>query len=286
LTISGKAGRQIRGDKMPPSSTKKPPSPTNGGFWSRQRILEGQRSGGLFWLPGPAPSHARQRYIFDKERLRAASYTLLMGSEAYVTPVGESDSKSVRTLGDGEAFMIPPGQFAFLLTHEAVRVPDDAIALLALRAQALKFQGLVNVSGFHIDPGYNGRLVLAVHNAGPGQVHLRQGQPLFEVFFADLDRPTDRPYQASVGTGAIFHIEPRFISPIAGEFETLKGLKNKIEDVEAELEERIHSLEREQSVTRWASALILGAVIAFGVRECAVGAAPPSPPPAGSATNE
>jgi dCTP deaminase len=173
-----------------------------------------------------------------------------------------------------EAFMIPPGQFAFLLTHEAVHVPDDALALLALRAQALKFQGLVNVSGFHIDPGYDGRLVLAVYNAGPGQIHLRQGQELFEIFFADLDERTEESYKASSGKGTIYSIEPRFITPIAGEFETLKGLKNKIDDVEADLDERIHAIEREQGVIRWASALIIGAVLAFGVRQCSASTNP------------
>lgn len=208
-------------------------------------------------------------YELDDKRLKAASYNLKMGAEAYVTPVSDTDPKSVRTLKPGETFRIPPGQFAFLLTHEAVHVPDDAFALLALRARELQFQGLINVSGFHVDPGYNGRLVLAVYNAGPREVHLSEGDALFEVFFADLDNPTERPYRKSSANDPIFRIEPKLISAIAGEFETLKGLNNKIDGVEADLEERIHSLEREQSVTRWAAALILGALIAFGVRECA-----------------
>lgn len=239
------------------------------GFWSRQRIEERQKTDALFWLPGPAPHYAAQDYDFDIEnRLRAASYNLLMGSEAYVTPVDESDTRSVRLLDNGEGFIIPPGQFAFLLTHEAVHVPANAFAFLALRAKALKFQGLLNVSGFHIDPGYNGRLVLAVYNAGPGQIHLRQGQPLFEVFFADLDQPTNKPY-----ANPIFRIEPSFISPIAGQFETLKGLRSKIEEVQSDLDTRIHAIEREQGIVRWASALLLGVAITLGVRECSTSTA-------------
>lgn len=233
-------------------------------FWSRQRIEERHRRDVLFWLPGPAPDYSRQDYELDTEkRLRAASYNMLMGSEVYVTPASESDVRSVRMLSEGEGFYIPPGQFAFLLTHEAVNVPADAFAFLALRAKALKFQGLLNVSGFHVDPGYNGRLVLAVYNAGPGQIHLRQGQPLFEVFFADLDRSTDKPY-----ADPIFRIEPGFISPIAGQFETLKGLKGQLEEVRSDLDDRIHVIEREQGIIRWGSALLIGAVIAMGVKEC------------------
>jgi dCTP deaminase len=238
-----------------------------GAFWSRQQIKACHDQKPLFWLPGKAPQYKPgQRVILEESRLGAASYNLLMGSEAYITPVSESNMRSVRSLVDGEAFMIPPGQFAFLLTHEAVDVPSDAFAFLALRAKALKFRGLVNVSGFHVDPGYNGRLVLAVYNAGPGQIHMRQGEPLFEVFFADLDQTTDRPYQ-----NAIFRIEPGFITPIAGQFETLKGLSAKIEDVQSDIDSRVHAIEREQGIVRWASALLVGAAIAFGIRACSMG---------------
>lgn len=242
----------------------------SGGFWSAQKIIDRHTADKLFWLPSAAGDQ-RLDYELDQGRLRGASYNLKMGGEAYISPVSDSDPKSVRQLKPYEAFRIPSGQFAFLLTHEAVCVPDDALALVALRARELQFKGLINVSGFHIDPGYDGRLVLAVYNAGPGEVHLREGDTLFEVFFADLDQPTDRPYRGSQNKRPLFRIEPAVISGVSGQFETLKGLRNRIDDVEADLNERIHSVEREQSITRWASALILGALITFGVKECTAG---------------
>ncbi|MCR5870354.1 MULTISPECIES: dCTP deaminase domain-containing protein [unclassified Sphingomonas] len=242
-----------------------------GGFWSAQRIrAQHEKATPLFWVPKEEDDSDPGQYTLDDAQLKAASYNIKMGREAYVTPVSDTDPKSIRKLESKESFRIPPGQFAFLLTEEAVRVPPDAFALVALRARELQFKGLINVSGFHIDPGYDGRLVLAVYNAGPSEVHLKAGQALFEVFFADLDETTERPYggEQSKSKKPLFHIEPEAISAIAGEFETLKGLKNKIEEVESELDDRIRSLEREQTVTRWASALILGGLIAFGVREC------------------
>lgn len=72
----------------------------------------------------------------------------------------------------------PPGQFAFILAEETVRVPPSAMAFISMRA-TFKMKGLVNVSGFHVDPGWNGPLIFAVHNAGPGPVHLQRGLPLF-----------------------------------------------------------------------------------------------------------
>ena len=60
-----------------------------------------------------------------------------------------------------------PGQFAFLLTDEIVEVPDSAMALISIKAK-IKWRGLINVSGFHVDPGFKGRLIFSVYNAGPG----------------------------------------------------------------------------------------------------------------------
>ncbi|MCC5611622.1 hypothetical protein LC612_34045 [Nostoc sp. CHAB 5834] len=255
------------------------PSKAVGAFWSRQKIKERHADDQLFWMPPVLPKPAvppetapaeELPFVLDEGQLKAASYNLKMGSEVYVTPVSESDAKSVQMLTPGQAFVIPAGQFAFLLTHEAVKVPPDAIALVALRAIELKFKGMINVSGFHIDPGYNGRLIFAVYNASPGSIHLREGQVLFEIFFADLDRETDLDYTKSGSNTPMLRIEPRFIQSFAGEFQTLKGLDAKIDDVESELDGRIHTIEKEQSIIRWASALLLGAIIAFGVRECSL----------------
>jgi dCTP deaminase len=258
----------LSGDTRPPKGQER--RDPKGGFWSAERIEERHATDRLFFIPDPADPEAKPYYALDDDRLRGASYNLSMGCQTYVTPVEDSDPKSIRRLNQEEAFVIPAGQFAFLLTHEAVHVPNNALALLALRARELRFKGLINVSGFHIDPGYCGRLVLAVYNAGPGEVHLREGQILFEVFFADLDRSTEKGYGKSSKKKPLLRIEPDIISSIAGRFETLPGLKKKIEEIEIDLDDRIRSLEREQTVTRWASALILGALIAFGVRACAV----------------
>jgi dCTP deaminase len=56
-----------------------------------------------------------------------------------------------------------------------------------------KAKGLVNVSGFHVDPGYKGRLIFAVYNAGPLNFHVQYGERLFVIWFAELDAIDDCP---------------------------------------------------------------------------------------------
>lgn len=129
---------------------------------------------------------------FDKNAIDCNAYTLSMGDLWYCTSDGVSPKFSKpETLEDGDIFVIPPGQFAFLRTKETVTIPDTAMAFISMKA-TFKFEGLINVSGFHVDPGYHGRLLFSTYNAGPSHVYLREGMGLFLIWFADLDQKTQK----------------------------------------------------------------------------------------------
>jgi dCTP deaminase len=109
-----------------------------------------------------------------------ASYDLSLGEEALVTP-----KKETQHLQKGETVNIDSGQFAVLTTEEYFKMPDSLLGFITVRFQ-YKSKGLVNISGFHVDPGFEGRLVFSVYNAGPATVTLRRGERVFSVFFAEL----------------------------------------------------------------------------------------------------
>src|SRR5437868_4963524 len=104
---------------------------------------------------------------FNPKNLDCASYRLCVGEQAFVTAdkfSGEQvRQKLITVLGKPpeHTIVIAPGQFAFLMTYEVVRVPANAIALISMRVK-FKFQGLINVSGFHVDPGWHGKLIFTV----------------------------------------------------------------------------------------------------------------------------
>lgn len=120
-----------------------------------------------------------------EENIREAEYRLSVGDEVYLT---ESGGASVRRLSEKESFSIAPGQFAFILTEDIVNLPMDVIGFITVRA-AVKFTGLVNVSGFHVDPGYHGKLIFAVFNSGPKRINLQRGDSIFSIWLASLDAP-------------------------------------------------------------------------------------------------
>ncbi|WP_024576224.1 MULTISPECIES: hypothetical protein [unclassified Afipia] len=202
---------------------------------------------------------------YTDDRIDGAAYRLRVGPEVYVSPTGEPDdprNKPKTQLGPGQGFTVPAGQFGFLLTEENVKVPPTAIAFISMRA-SYKFQGLVNVSGFHVDPNYDGRLIFSIFNAGPGPVHLARGEECFLIFYSTLDRPEDVKVKEGHDS-----IPSNLTGPIAGGLQSFAGLLSKINENDKKVSDRVNTLEREQAILKWAIALAVGALISVGLRDC------------------
>ncbi|WP_296097883.1 deoxycytidine triphosphate deaminase [uncultured Agrobacterium sp.] len=175
---------------------------------------------------------------------------LTIGREVYVTPnLTDIYTTTKQQLQLEEAFQIPPGQFAFLLTEEIVKVPKAAMAFISMKA-TFKMKGLINVSGFHVDPGWEGPLVFAVFNAGPAPVHLQRGLPLFLIWYADLDQPSEK-HKSTPGAATI---PPTLISSLTGGNDTLFALDQRLKDgikrldeEDRKLDSRIHELRNAQT---------------------------------------
>ena len=219
---------------------------------------------GMFWS-GETLNERLKTLIdpFSPGRVDCAGYTLSIGPEVYVSPndqTADPTTVTIRKLSVGEAFTIPPGQFAFVLTEEVVSVPADALAFISIRAKT-KFRGLVNVSGFHVDPGYRGQLTFSVFNAGPVPVHLKRGQPIFLIWYASLDCETTFKKNGTIHKG----IDPEIVTAVAGELQSFAGLSKKINDVDKALGDRVHVLEKEQTYYRVIGAIALAFIIALTV---------------------
>ena len=194
---------------------------------------------------------------FDSKRIDGASYRLSVGDEVYISPTTDATdpgTKSIVRLKKGEAFTIPPGQFAFLLTEEVVKVELAEIAFISVRAKT-KYRGLINVSGFHVDPGFEGRLTFAVFNAGPVAVHIRQGQEIFLIWYAELrGRGKARdpgPYQ----------IQSDWISGIGGKLHSLTSVSSSVTAVERKLGKELDAVRRELAVFRVVAGIAATALI-------------------------
>lgn len=207
-----------------------------------------------------------------------AAYMLKVGAEYYVTPTDRSSdpkTRTLRTLGAREAFAIPPGQFAYVMTEEIVSIPNDVLAFISIRAR-VKWKGLVNVSGFHVDPGYRGRLTFAVFNAGPASVHLRQGDPTFLIWFADLDQDAGE-FAKHIKVPAT-HMDVTVLNHVAGELHSLEGLAEKLRITDRELRDKINEIQRANAIVYVAAGLVMTITIALAGRFLYDWIVPHSPP--------
>jgi len=188
---------------------------------------------------------------YREERAIRCAYELGVGSEAFIT----SKFESTTHLPVGHKVIIPPGQFGLLTTSETVYVPSSSIAFISIRAR-VKFQGLVNVSGFHVDPGFRGKLKFAVYNAGSKEIVVDQDDRVFMIWFADLDAVSPDPYPVQQIVASVISAED--VSRIQGTVASPAQLQKNIEELRTELEKKIHTVEQSSNLNRTLLILLLG----------------------------
>jgi dCTP deaminase len=178
-------------------------------FWSckttRSRILESQS-------------------IDPPLKISQGALELRLGPEAAIS----NDDPKITRLKEREEVKIPPGQVALLLTEEKVKLPGDALGLISLKTK-IKSQGLINISGFHVDPGYCGRLKFWVYNAGNLPVIVKRGDYCFTVWFSGLDGPVDTLYHNKDGQDEITSED---LNKMRGTLHSPAALAEKVKNIE------------------------------------------------------
>ncbi|HEV2482773.1 MAG TPA: hypothetical protein VGS79_24075 [Puia sp.] len=214
----------------------------------------------------------------DLGRVVCGAYELSLGDEVFRTDA--ADRKKEFLTQPNEQVTINPGQFALLLTHETVDIPIDKIAFISIKA-GIKLKGLINVSGFHVDPGFKGHLVFSVYNAGSSPISLLKGDRCFLIWFADLELSENE--LSSYQQGSHEHkglntIPSRYIdSLIAGELASPNVLHDKIKSNFTTLESkiattdeaqkgRINAIERDHKANNYIAVTALGVVIALVIK--------------------
>ncbi|MGF1987116.1 MAG: dCTP deaminase [Nostoc sp. ZfuVER08] len=170
---------------------------------------------------------------FNADQIQSASYELCLGEEVYISALPDTPLRERKKiiLKEKETVAIPPGQFAFLITSETIKVPNNALAFISMKFK-FKSSGLINVSGFHVDPGYSGKLIFAVYNAGPLNFHVAKGERVFSIWYADLDKDDENP-RKKIGYNSIpteLINSPDLVSSLPYLVTRLNDLEKKIEN--------------------------------------------------------
>lgn len=92
-----------------------------------------------------------------------------------------------------ESWNLQPGEFLLAASYERLSIPNDLQAIVhdksTLARQGIALQNTV------LEPGWEGYITLELSNHGPKAVRILVGQPIAQVVFHMLDKPTDLPYR-------------------------------------------------------------------------------------------
>jgi dCTP deaminase len=97
-------------------------------------------------------------------------------------------------LGDGESFVIHPGEFCLGRTEEWVELPDDIVARIEGKSSLGRLGLIVHATAGFVDPGFQGTLTLEITNLTRVPIILWPGKPIAQLSFMTLDAPAQRPY--------------------------------------------------------------------------------------------
>ncbi|WP_433863021.1 dCTP deaminase domain-containing protein [Sphingobacterium thalpophilum] len=188
---------------------------------------------------------------YRPKKIKQAAYELSLGDEVYLTD--SKEKKTIKLDNNNDTININPGQFALLLTKEIVHLPNSVLGFISIKASE-KLKGLINVSGFHVDPGFKGKLLFSVYNASPSVIQLRRGCEYFLIWFSLLKNPVcDKYSYNSKNHQDQDHITPKYISPLlSGEIASPAALSQQIKDNKFELDKLSSKTELRNEKVFWA----------------------------------
>jgi len=152
------------------------------------------------------------------------SFDLKVGDEYFVS----GDTLPSKLTDSNPFIIIKPGQFAILETKETVSLNREYMALISVKF-SFKKKGLINVSGFHVDPLYKGKIIFTVFNAGPNEIYIKRDEYVFMIFFMKLTKPLPKECDIRQGYQGI---PKEMFANLGGGSLTLMEYNKKIEQIE------------------------------------------------------
>jgi deoxycytidine triphosphate deaminase len=120
---------------------------------------------------------------FDEKRLKTASYEVEIGEECIYWDEN-GNREDVGLVGD-KTFLLERNSIAFVTTKAKFRVPPYMALRFNLRITNVH-KGLLLGTGPLVDPGYEGKLLIPIHNLTANKYKFRAGEGLIWVEFTKI----------------------------------------------------------------------------------------------------
>lgn len=106
----------------------------------------------------------------------------------------QPDLTELITVGEGEAFVLQPGQFCLGNTWEEIALPEDIVGRLEGKSSLGRLGLVIHSTAGYVDPGFRGHLTLELSNAASLPILLYPRMKIGQLSFLQMTTPADRPY--------------------------------------------------------------------------------------------
>jgi dCTP deaminase len=100
-------------------------------------------------------------------------------------------------IGEGDAFILHPGEFVLGSTFERISLPDDLVARIEGKSSLGRLGLLIHSTAGFVDAGFSGHITLELSNVANLPITLYPGMKIGQVSFLRMTTPADRPYGSS-----------------------------------------------------------------------------------------
>lgn len=133
--------------------------------------------------------------LVDRDIKKLGSSVIIRGyREENVGPVSYDLTIGAVLVSDQEveSYALAPGEMVFIRTAEQIHMPRDLMGRIGEKNSRMR-QGLW-VAGPHYFPGHQTYMFLRVVNLSPGEITLKKGQQIAQIFFEQLTREPEKAY--------------------------------------------------------------------------------------------
>ena len=127
-------------------------------------------------------------------KVEGASYDLCVGTiiwkDSKTNTVRRKDFDSAKDYSSQDIETLQPGQMMFVITREEIKMPLDLSATVYSRNK-LSRDGILALNAGHIDPGFEGPIIIRLINLRAIPYTLKLGSAIYTIVFQKLDQPLD-----------------------------------------------------------------------------------------------
>lgn len=164
---------------------------------------------------------------YNPEHQRGSSYDLTVGDEYYIGGRGWVAPLETHKLRVNQSFTIPPHAVCFIISAETIHLPVELTARVSLRMTHI-YAGLVLTTQPPFDPGYEGRVIVMLHNLSSEPVHLRSGERVATIEFMRLESPPNPPKIHRSVRNLEEQLEKPLVSSLAEIAKISRSARNKV----------------------------------------------------------